>query len=155
MRNAFLATARIALTAWVGAAALFVVVGIREVTSERTELQSSPVKDALVLVRFPAYYACGFALVTLSLLGSLTAGSLSGKRRWLIVLLVGTSLVLMITDYFWVYRPLAEMITPPGKARPGQFVAYHEASKWINAAGIALCFVAAVLLSLPRRDEAR
>ena len=41
---------------------------------------------------------------------------------------------MMIVDYVWIYTPLVEMITPPGKARPSQFVDYHNGSKWINAA---------------------
>lgn len=49
--------ARFALSAWVGAAALFVVVGIKEVRGSEFD---SVTRDLLVGLRFPSYYTFGF-----------------------------------------------------------------------------------------------
>jgi len=52
--------ARFLLSAWFGAATLFVIIGVREV---RFVGFDSAMRDQLVLLRFPAYYACGFTLL--------------------------------------------------------------------------------------------
>lgn len=150
MRNTLLTICRLTLAAWVGAATLFVVTGIREVTSAGPHVNNSVVKDELVGIRFPAYYAFGFALVGVSLLCTFgLPASISLKRRRWIMALLAAALLLMIADYFWIYEPLLEMITPPGKARSMEFVSYHEASKYINAVDVGLCLVAAVLVCRP------
>lgn len=64
-------TARISTAAWIGAALLFVVVGVMEVTRGGFD---SPTKDRLVAVRFPAFYACGGILVALGWIGTWIAG---------------------------------------------------------------------------------
>lgn len=56
---------RFCLCAWVGAATLFVITGIREVTSLKFE---PVIKNHLAAIRFPAYYFIGFLLVGLSFL---------------------------------------------------------------------------------------
>jgi hypothetical protein len=159
MHRFLLTTARLALAAWVGGAALFVITGVREVTTSDPHLNQSAVKDALVAVRFPAYYAFGFTLlaVALACIAALPRMRLLPTlRRWLLLLLPAAALLLMIADYVWVYRPLEAMVTPPGKARPAEFVEYHAASKWINAAGLGVSLLAAVLVSWPVRiDEPR
>ena len=60
MKSVCLTISRLALAAWVGAASLFVVTAIQEARS--TEFDSIT-KNALAALRFPAYYAFGFALV--------------------------------------------------------------------------------------------
>lgn len=152
MQSALLTTARFCLCAWVGAAVLFVTTGVREVTATECKyLNQSPVKDELVAVRFPAYYAFGFALlgVSVAALALLGRSSLPRRRRRIVLTLTAAALVMMIADYVWIYRPLLEMITPPGRARPWQFVQYHDWSKYVNAADLGLCLIAAILISLP------
>jgi hypothetical protein len=138
MAKVLIGTARFALSAWVGAAVLFVVVGIQEVRSSEFD---SIHRDLLVGLRFPPYYAFGFALMSLAWL-ALTAGLFAPRqnRRRLLCFsaLVLFVLALMAADYVWVYSPLVEMITPPGKSRPAEFVSYHNISKWLNFASISL-----------------
>lgn len=150
VRSLPLITARLLLAAWVGAAVLFVITGVREVTTKEPNLAKSPVKDALVTVRFPAYYAFGFMAVGIGLLATAASGKLipRGRQLTLIALLV-VALLMMAADYVWVYQPLVEMVTPPGKAKPANFVTLHDASKWINMADVFLVFVAAVLICRP------
>jgi hypothetical protein len=56
MKSLCLTVARFAVCAWVGAAALFVVAGVREVTSQQLDSMS---RDVLVPLRFGLYYAFG------------------------------------------------------------------------------------------------
>ena len=59
-----LAVARLASAAWVGAAVLFVIIAVREVRHPGFD---SAAKDTLALLRFPAYYASGFLVVSVAL----------------------------------------------------------------------------------------
>ncbi len=59
----------------------------------------------------------------------------------------------MAGDYFYIYQPLVEMVTPPGKSRPAEFVSYHKASKWVNSFAILLCAVAAIGLCGQKSGE--
>jgi hypothetical protein len=145
--------ARFALSAWVGAAALFVVTGIREVRSPELD---SYVRDVLVGVRFPAYYLFGFCLVGLAAIATLTAGFLASSKRTRqmgLAILTILALVLMVADFVWIYEPLVEMITPPGQSRPAEFLAYHTASKWVNLASVSLCAIVAILLCGQRTEN--
>lgn len=151
MQDACLTIVRFALSSWVGAAALFVVAGIREIRHPGFDTE---IQNQLVLIRFPAYYAFGFPLVVLALVcttGLRSPDRFGRGRVWMMRTLIGLALVLMIGDYFWVFQPICEMMQPPDQARPAVFVGYHEASKWINAAGIATSFVAAILACWPFR----
>jgi hypothetical protein len=141
-----IAVARFALSAWVGAAALFVVTGIREV---RSTLLDSYTRDVLVGIRFPSYYLFGFSLVGLAALAMLAASWLSPAKRgrpFALAFLTVLALGLMIADYYAIYLPLVEMITPPGESRPAEFLAYHTASKWVNLTSVSLCAIAALVL---------
>ena len=143
--------ARFCITAWIGAAALFVIVGITEVTQSGFD---STTKDRLVSVRFPAFYACGATLVSAGWLGAFAARdpiSFPSNRRIVTLAILAIVLVTMLADYFWIYQALLKMVTPPGQAKPSSFRDYHEASKWINLAGLVLCLVASVLVNWPRR----
>jgi hypothetical protein len=138
--------ARFALAAWVGAAALFVVTGIREV---RSPLLDSYVRDVLVGVRFPSYYVFGFTLVGLSTVALIFAWILAPAKRsrqFVLAFLAALVLALMLGDYFAIYLPLIEMVTPPGASRPAEFLAYHTASKWMNLFSVSLCAGLAIVL---------
>jgi hypothetical protein len=162
-----LTIARLSATAWVGAAALFVVTALREVRHPGFD---SVTKDTLALLRFPAYYEFGFTLVGLALVGALVASigrrwtdtkesanpnPVSGIRRVRVASgLLALVLLMMLADFVAVYRPMVAMITPPGRAYAAEFVSYHRMSIWFNSADVGLCAVAAVLLCWPdcRRD---
>ncbi len=141
--------ARFCLSAWIGAATLFVIVGVREVTRANFD---STTKDVLVAVRFPAFYVCGATLVSLGLLGTLLAdnSALFPKyRRTSTLVLLVIVLSVMAVDYFSIYLPLVQMVTPPGQPKPARFVVYHTASKWINLVGLIFCFIATALVNWP------
>jgi len=143
--------ARFCIAAWIGAATLFVVVGVREVTRGAFDAAT---KDTLVAIRFPAFYVFGSALVGAGWLGTILAGrsaQLPRGRRLVSLILLFCVLILMAVDYLWIYQPLLQMVTPPGQAKPSTFVAYHDASKWINLGELALCLVVAMLINFPAR----
>jgi hypothetical protein len=151
MQNLCLTIARFAPAAWVGAAALFVVTSIREQTAPAFDQVT---RDALAVLRFPDYYAFGFTLIGTALVCALVARNhpaVSRLRAWVSVGLLAAALLLTVADYLWIYRPLAEMLDPPGRSRPAEFDAYHKASMWINLIDVGMCLAAAVVLSAPRR----
>ncbi len=153
MFRVVIGVARFALSAWVGAAALFVVTGIREVRSPEL---NPYVRDVLVGVRFPAYYLFGFCLVGLASMATLIAGfSASSKRtrQFGLAILTVLALCAMVADYVWIYQPLVEMVTPPGQNRPAEFLAYHTASKWVNLTSVSLCAIVAILLCGQRTEN--
>lgn len=153
MRSLYLATARFCVTAWVGGAVLFVVTGVREVTSENTII-SSEVKDALVPIRFNAYYLSGFLLLAVSTLccGLYLKHRLGRSKRLGVCLgLLVLALITMIVDYLAIYLPLVAMVTPPGGVKPARFETFHNASMTINAFMLGLCLAASVLLCLPMK----
>lgn len=137
MRAVAIAWARFATSAWVGAATLFVITTVLEVTEPRLE---STVRDLLVTVRFPAFYVTGAVLLGTAWLATLAA------RRWFSALLLTTVLGLMAGDYVAVYQPLAELVTPPGKPRTEAFQTYHRWSEGLNGAGLLLSLTAALTL---------
>ncbi len=157
-----LAIARFSSAAWVGAAVLFVVTALREVSHPGFD---SETKDALALLRFPAYYVFGFTLVILALVGALVASfsrpsgrdsrsddSLcrEGRRRICLASgLLAVVLLLMAADFMAVYRPMVGLITPPGRAHGAEFRSYHRVSIWLNVGHVGLSAVAAVLLCWP------
>ena len=139
---------------------LFVTIAVREVRHPEFD---SATKDTLALLRFPAYYVFGFVLVVMALVSAVLAflrtrstenGGEKG-RLGAAAGLLAISLALMIADFYAVYRPMVEMITPPGRARSSEFRTYHRASVWLNTADVALCAVAAVLLCWPARYDRR
>lgn len=149
MSRVCLTLLRLLLAGWVGAATLFVVVGIREVTSPEFD---SSTRDALVLLRFPAYYLYGAGSLVAAGVCCLGARAAKGGGKFVMTLClvcIGAAGLLMCIDYVWIYRPLTDMLESP--ARPEGFVAYHEASKWINAVGVGICLCAALLASWPRK----
>jgi hypothetical protein len=151
MKSLALGLARFCVSAWVGAAVLFVIVAVREVTFPPF---TSEVKDQLAVIRFPAYYATGAALLGIAWAGTLIAAGhlqLPRGRCWLAAALLTVALVEMGADYVWIYRPLEALVTPPGKVRTEQFTTLHQWSTRVNAANVALCAVAAGVLCWPVR----
>lgn len=150
-----LAWSRFALCAWVGAAVLFVINGVAQVTFPGFE---SIVRDQMTLIRFPNYYGFGFFLVGSSLLslllisamkrGACPAASPCGCTR-IPILLTLLAVILMGVDYVSVYLPLASLITPPGSPRTPQFITLHKASMYINLAHVGLSLLAAWILCWP------
>ncbi len=144
---------RFALSAWVGAAALFVINGVQLVTLDAFD---SVDRDHIALVRFPPYYMTGATLLALSLGGLLVSRgfpTLRGRRWAIIFVLTLLASLIMLGDYLWVYTPLAEMISPPGAARPVSFRRLHLASELLNTLQIALCLAAALVANWPRCSE--
>lgn len=145
--------ARFCSSAWIGAATLFVIVGVTEVT--RGEFDSS-VKDRLVAIRFPSFYVCGAVLVGTATLGSVLAGhsdAFPKHRRIAAIAGLAAVLAIMAVDYVWIYLPLLGMVTPPGQTKPASFRNYHEASKWINLAGLAICLLVTLLINWPTKPK--
>ena len=146
--------ARTAISAWIGAAVLFVVVGVSEVLHPEF---TSEIKDQLVLIRFPWFYRFGFTLLAVCLLATLAVSpgaEFSAKRRILAAWLLAAALVLMAVEYFAVYLPLAQLVTPPGKPRTAEFQAYHKASMAVNLTGLALCGAAMIIINRPAQPAA-
>ena len=137
--------ARFCLPAWIGAAVLFVWVGVREVTTPEF---TSEIKDRLVTLRFPSYYMTGATLLSCAGAGCLIALTSRYSRRAVLVplLLVLIASGLMAYDYLSIYSPLAALVTPPGKPRTMEFLSLHQWSMRINTVHLALCLVAALWL---------
>jgi hypothetical protein len=149
MRSLFLTLSRFCICAWVGAAALFVVTAVAEATSPEF---SSEMKRSLALLRFPFYYAFGFALVSAALLAGLLSGrhwAAGGVRRWFYRALLALALGGMIFDYLAVYQPMEKMLAASETARPAEFERYHRASMYVNAGHVGLCLLAALVICWP------
>lgn len=143
----FLYVARTAVSAWVGAAALFVVVSIREVRFPEFD---AVIKDQLVALRFPLYYGFGFGLIGLGLATTLATSDvvlLSPQRKRLAAILLALALVILAADYFVIFERLMTMIQPPGQTRPAEFTLLHNLSKWVNFAQLIFCCGAAGALN--------
>lgn len=146
MPRVLLMLSRFLLSAWVGAAVLFVIIGVREVRFPGFE---SVTRDQLVLLRFPMYYVAGFVLLGTALLSQVLLLARGERAKVLFAAcgLTAAALGLMTYDYPCVYRPLADMISPPGQTRPASFEALHLWSETVNAlqlgcalaAGLSLC----------------
>lgn len=143
---------RMALCAWVGAATLFVVSVVREVTTPFEMI----VKNQLVALRFPVFYCFGFTLLGAGLGCSVVLACLQSRRfkalAW-IATLCGLSLLLMLYDYCCVYRPLEVMVLSPKYVIPPEFFGFHQWSKWLNLVTALLCLIAG-LISADERVEA-
>ncbi|MBA4030006.1 MAG: hypothetical protein C0478_03795 [Planctomyces sp.] len=136
--------ARFLTSFWLGAAALFVAAGIREVTTPGLD---DAVKDVLVERRFFVFYLFQWICLSAALA---CAAVLAVKRRWgrdvVIVSLLGVATALAVYDYFQIYLPLLELLNPPGQPRSDAFEALHQFSEYVNSVGWVLVFVAACLL---------
>ena len=151
MQKLCLTIARFALSAWIGAAALFVVTAVREVTCPAFD---SPIKNQLAALRFPPYYLFGFVLVAVGFVSGLVGLRRAASRRRCHVF-VGTAviaLLLMGIDYVAIYQPLYAAVTRPDVIRDEYFVRLHRASTWINFVDMSFCAVAAISACWPERD---
>ncbi len=151
MQRICLTIARFALSAWIGAAALFVVTSIAE---QRSTAFGSDVKNVLATLRFPAYYLFGFVLVGLGLVGgAMGVDRLRQRRRWFaIVSCLMLALLLMLVDYFAVYSPLYAIVTDPSGVRDARFMQLHRWSEQINTIDVALCLIAAIAACWPEKQ---
>lgn len=154
MSQAALAIVRLLLSAWVGGAALFVMTSVAE---QRSTDFTSVMRDQLATIRFPLYYL--FALLTL-VPGTLFLVLMLLVPRVRRVRVVVLAAVLAVAscgtaawDYFQVYRPLQQLIEPPGKARTQEFILLHERSRLINEVHVSLALLAALLTCCGRLPD--
>ncbi len=149
-----LSVQRFLLPAWVGAAILFVVTSVAE---QQFPDFASSIKNQLALIRFPKYYGFGFVFLLTSL--ACSAGRLAGgvrdKPTVAVFVLLTIANVLMIADFVFVYRPLADIMVDLLRPRDDEFKKYHQISKYVNAVEIVLCLIATILVCRePRRITA-
>lgn len=149
MQRLCLTIARFALSAWIGGAALFVVTSIAE---QRSTAFGSEVKNTLAALRFPAYYAFGFVLVGLGLVGGILGVDRRSRRRgWIaIVGCLTVALILMVVDYVTIYSPLYAIVTDPSGVRDARFLELHRWSERINTVDVSLCLIAALVACWPQ-----
>jgi hypothetical protein len=148
--NRFLWTVlRFSLCAWVGAATLFVVTGVREVTM--TDFDAAT-KNVLAATRFPAYYAFGFTLVAVAGTSALCLILINQevcRRKIVLLTLAVFALVVMLLDHRFIYQPLEiMMLEPEGRLDP-DFFTYHKWSKYINCVSVGACLVASFVAACP------
>ena len=155
LQNVSLTLLRLLLAAWIGAAVLFVITSVAEQTSPDFD---SRVRDQLAAIRFPHYYAFGFCIHAVALVLALIVRT---NQRWqnrkvltVVFALIVASLLGLVLDYVFVFEPLLESITPPGKARTPEFIRLHNLSRYANQAHLSLLFVAAILACLPVKAAA-
>ncbi len=150
MQRFFLMLARFALSAWIGAAALFVCTSISEQISPTFD---SDIKNTLAAIRFPWYYGFGFALVGMGFVGSLIGVQRTNQKcRWSVIIAsLVLALLLMVFDYVSIYTPLHEIVTSPSAVRDARFVELHRWSERINTIDILLCLIASLTLCWPSK----
>lgn len=152
MQRLCLTLARFALSAWIGAAALFVCTSISEQIAPTFDSEIE-IKNTLAAIRFPWYYGFGFGLVGAGFVCSLIGIRRTEQRgRWVVVAgsLVLT-LILMAVDYVAIYSPLREIVTRPSGVRDARFVELHRWSERINTIDITLCLIAAFAVCWPMK----
>lgn len=142
-----LQTSRIAICCWIAVAAFFVRVGLKPISSPEIDSFS---KLHLLLLLFPGYYCAAFSLMGTSFLSGLWMWRSPHVRRRVQVAfltLLGLSLVLTTIDWFWIYKPLEEMVLVQIhelSAPPANFRDYHIASRNINMVHVSLAGLAMV-----------
>lgn len=150
-----LAALRFVLSAWVGAAVLFVITSVAEQTSPNFGMET---RDQLATVRFPLYYMFGFAVHALSLVAVVlfrmfSAAGQRGRANLLMMLVVISSAMIWY-DHVNVYRPLQDLIIPAGQPRTEDFKRLHQLSAYLNSTHIFVMLVAASIAVLPRSRQA-
>jgi len=147
---------RLSLAGWIGGAALFVITSVAE---QRSSSFDSRMRDQLATIRFPLYYTFGAALLGLACLTGCGAVALSHGclRKRMLAALIFTVLAAAgaTLDYTLVYRPLQQLIDPPGQARSQEFVVLHERSRHANEAHLVLALIAATCANLPGKASLR
>ena len=151
MLKLFLFLARLSITAWLGAATLFVAVTVVEIRSGELE---SLVLDTLVLLRFPVYYLFTFLLLPTSLVAGVACWILSrGKIGKIFTVLIAFSLLILIGDYYWVYLRLEGMLTPLGVPRPPDFPFYHKLTETLNSLAMLINLIASGVINWPGKIQ--
>lgn len=147
---------RLLLAAWIGAAVLFVITSVAEQTSEHF---GSRTRDQLAAIRFPHYYAFGFAVhaltLVLALIVRISKACRSPRLFSVVIAFIAASCLGIALDYFMVYQPLLSSITPPGQARTTEFIRLHNLSRYANQAHLSLMLVAAILATIPLKPSPR
>lgn len=152
MNRFFWTVLRFSLCAWVGAATLFVVTGVREVTM--TDFDATT-KNVLAATRFPAYYAFGFTLVAVASISTfgLVLINREARRRKIVILMMSIfALVVMCLDHQLIYRPLETMMLEPEGRLDPDFFTYHQWSKYINCVSLGACLVASFVSACPTKE---
>jgi len=137
---AALVVMRLVLACWVGAAVLFIWTSIAEQVFPDF---NSTIRDQLATIRFPFYYITGTACCTLALASGVLCRSLS-RRLTVALILITAASVIFACDYWFIYRPLQELIIPAGQPRTEQFVDLHTWSRNINIFHLILVLLAAI-----------
>lgn len=153
MTRVLLMIVRFALSAWVGAATLFVVSAIRQVTSDQFDTVT---KGQLALLRFPPFYLFGFVLTglgALPLAGLWATGRLPCGRWKLAALASLTAVAVMAYDYTSIYRPLVTSMGAPNYVETPEFLRLHDLSEAVNTAQLSLVLLAALLVNWPAPFE--
>lgn len=155
LHAASVASVRLLLAAWVGAAALFVITSVAEQTSVNFD---SVTRDQLATVRFPLYYRFGFASMLAAMFAcivSIATASSMVRRKWVsVAILISVSVTLMYADFNWVYLPLQELIDPAGQARTTEFESLHNWSRYANQTHVGIAMFAAIISCLSAGPEA-
>lgn len=141
---------RFVLSAWIGAAVLYVITSVAEQTSPDFD---SVMRDQLATIRFPLYYQFGVgtyvAAGILSIVVQRLAPTEMRRKATLVVILIVVSAVIFAWDYFCVYRPLQQLITPPGNVRTTEFMRLHTMSRNINMVHLLIMMAAAIIACTP------
>jgi len=146
MRGFCLMLLRVCPAAWVGAAALFVLVTIGVA---RSSVESDVVMQ-LTPVRFSYFYPLEFGMLGTAVvlgwvgIGYGDLGRLRGFIGWGLLLL---ALATAIGDFLWIYRPLEEMMRT--RTLTENFRVMHEGSKHINSTIVTITAIAALLINWP------
>ena len=147
-------TLRFLLSAWIGAAVLYVITSVAEQTSDNFD---SLIRDQLATIRFPLYYAFGAVIFVstglMALVTMLSAPDGQNRRAKIILGLIVAASIVFVADYSLVYRPLQELIIPPGQARTQEFVRLHNLSRHANELHLTIMLLAAVLAAIPQRSS--
>ncbi len=152
MSGLCLALMRFFLAAWAGIAVFFVAVVLR---LRNSGLFTPEVMFNHPKVLFPLFYAFEFSLLGAALACGLAARRhpLARNRRFQLGLTcLAAALLVASADYLAVYGTLAMMIDQPPPLPP-EFARYHYWSRWINAANLAICIAAAILVVWPQRTH--
>jgi hypothetical protein len=145
---------RLLLPAWIGGALLYVVTSVAE---QRFPQFDSRVRDQLATIRFPWYYLfCWLTLGTATCAACIAAllhHHPLRKRATLVAALTVTSLGIATADYVFIYKPLLQLITPPGQLRTPEFTRLHNRSRIVNEIHLTLALAAAVTAGLPQSRQ--
>ena len=147
MSNFCLALCRFCLSAWLGAAALFVTAGVAEIKSNKFDAATI---NELVVARFPHYYNFGFTLVGIACVTSFLCLKNPGWSKRRSVITGATSLLalmIMLVDYYQIFLPLMEMMK--ADTLNADFEPYHNASKNINMLSLSILLVSAWVACWP------